>query len=330
MQRKSPLQQALGAHCYKRLVLIALFLFFLFSTLFIQFFKIQILEGDKWKKAADMQHHRIVIEPFKRGLFYSNTSIQAGHPEDPKAFVSDIPKFHLYIDPLGIPQPLHRQIAERLSQEFSVKGEEYEKLFSQFGRKARSRKLISWLDKEQRDKILSWWSPFAAKEKVPKNALYFIQDYQRSYPFGKLLGQVLHTLRMEKQIDSHQPIPTGGLELVFDRFLQGKEGKRFLLRSPRHPLETGEILSYPEDGADVHLTINHYLQAIAEEEIAKAVKNANAKGGWAILMHPRSGEIYALAQYPWFEPSRYSEYFNDSQLREHTKVKAITDPFEPA
>ena len=94
-------------------------------------------------------------------------------------------------------------------------------------------------------------------------------------------------------------------------------------------METGKILAFPEDGADVYLTINHYLQAIAEEEIQKAVKNSNAKGGWALLMHPRTGEIYALAQYPWFEPADYPKYFNDPVLREHTKVKALTDPFEP-
>ena len=117
--------------------------------------------------------------------------------------------------------------------------------------------------------------------------------------------------------------------MIFDRILQGKEGKKLLLRSPRHSLERGKILSSPEDGADVYLTVNHYLQAIAEEEIYKAVKNANAKSGWAILMEPRTGEIWALAQYPWFEPPQYQNYFNNPLLSEHTKVKAVTDPFEP-
>ena len=139
----------------------------------------------------------------------------------------------------------------------------------------------------------------------------------------------MHTVREDKDPATHQAIPTGGLELIFDRMLQGKEGKRLILRSPRHPLETGKILAEPEDGADVYLTINHYLQAIAEEEISKAVKNSNAKGGWAVLMDPKTGEIWALAQYPWFEPGEYRQYFNDPKLAEHTKVKALTDPFEP-
>ena len=47
------------------------------------------------------------------------------------------------------------------------------------------------------------------------------------------------------------------------------------------------------------------------------------------MMDPKTGEILALAQYPAFDPSSYSKFFNDEQLKEHTKVKAVTDPYEP-
>ena len=47
------------------------------------------------------------------------------------------------------------------------------------------------------------------------------------------------------------------------------------------------------------------------------------------MMEPRTGEILALAQYPFFYSPDYQNYFNDTQLIEHTKVKAITDANEP-
>lgn len=314
----------------KRLVWISLGVFAIFCLLIVQFFKIQIIEGEKWTKRAKSQHQLVVTEPFKRGLFYSNTSIKLGHPETPQAFVIDVLKFHLYADPINLPENMRDEVARKLCGFLNIKGEEAIKLRHQFEKKSRSRKLAVWLDKEQRDEINKWWFHYAREKKIVRNALFFLQDYKRSYPFGKLLGQVLHTVREEKDVKSRQPIPTGGLELVFDKILQGKEGKRLILRSPRHPMETGKILSPPEDGADVYLTVNHCLQAIAEEEICKAVKKSNAKGGWAILMEPKTGEIWALAQYPWFEPAKYREYFNKPTLQENTKVKAITDPFEPA
>ncbi|HEY2811489.1 MAG TPA: penicillin-binding protein 2 [Rhabdochlamydiaceae bacterium] len=313
----------------KRLLGISLFLFFLFALLIVQFFKIQIIEGEKWTKAARAQHQLIVSEPFKRGLFYSNTSIKQGHPETPQPFVVDIPKFHLYIDPSQIPSAYRQELIDGLSAILRPDAKKKAKWLESCALKSRSRKLMPWLEANQTETIGEWWFHFARSKKIVRNALYFVKDYQRSYPFGKLLGPVLHTVRADKDPKTQQPIPTGGLELIFDRVLQGKEGKKWILRSPRHPLEMGKILSLPEDGADVYLTINHYLQAIAEEEIAKAVKKAAAKSGWAILMDPYTGEVWALAQYPAFEPADYRKYFNDPILSEHTKVKAVTDPYEP-
>jgi cell division protein FtsI (penicillin-binding protein 3) len=310
-----------------RLLSIGLFLFFLFSLLVVQFFKIQIIEGEKWSKAADAQHQFTVIEPFKRGLFYSNASIKAGHPEMPKAFVIDIPKYDLYADPQQIPSIHRQEITNKLLQ--YVPKKEGKKLAAQFEKHSRSRKLIMWLEQEQMQQIQEWWFSFAKRHKLAKNALFFIKDYKRSYPFGPLLGNVLHTVRALKDPKTHQAIPTGGLELIFDKMLQGKEGKRCLLRSPRHPMQTGKILTPAEDGADIYLTINDTLQAIAEEEIAKAVKQAGAQSGWAILMEPHTGEVWALAQSPSFDPTDYKRYFNDPLFSEHTKVHAVTDPFEP-
>ncbi len=299
----------------KRIVGVALFLFFLFGLLVLQFYKIQIIEGEKWTKVAKMQHQLLIVEPFKRGLFYSNSSVKSGHPDKPVPFVVDVPKFHLFVDPQSIPGELKEEIALKLSSMVKLDKR-------QFYKKSRSRKLAMWLDREKKEEIEKYWQTVWKKAKLPKNALFFIQDYQRSYPFGKMLGQVLHTVREDK-------IPSGGLELVFDKYLKGKEGKRLLLRSPRHPLDTDKILALPEDGADIYLTINHYLQAVAEEEIAKAVQKANAKGGCAILMDPYTGEILALAQYPFFDPSDYRKYFNDPLLREETKVKGVSDAYEP-
>jgi cell division protein FtsI (penicillin-binding protein 3) len=313
----------------KRLIGISILVIILFCLLIVQFFKIQIIEGEKWAREGRAQHQFVVVEPCKRGVFYSNTAIKSGHPELPQPFVVDMPAFHLFVDPKNVPNEAREEIAAKLNVFLGLNKTAWSKFRSQFDKESRSRKLAMWIDKEKKDAILAWWTPYARAKKIPRNALFFLQDYKRSYPFGKLLGQVLHTVREERDGRSKQWIPTGGLELVFDRVLQGKEGKRQMLRSPRHSLEAGKILSFPEDGADVHLTINHYLQAVAEEEIAKAVKSSNARGGWALLMHPRTGEILALAQYPWFDPAEYRSYFNDPTLEEHTKIKALTDPFEP-
>ena len=313
----------------RRLLWIALFIFILFSFLIAQFYHIQILEGKKWALQAQKQHFFLIKEPFIRGSFYSNPYIKKAHPAEPQRFVIDVPKFHLYADPESIPSQHKDDVADQLGARLTLSHSQCSQLRSLLYKPSRSRKLAMWLDKETHQTVSQWWLSFVRENKISRNALFFVKDYRRSYPFGKLLGQVLHTIQNQKDERTDQGLPTGGLELYFNSFLQGKNGKRRLMRSPRNSLETGEVIAYPEHGADIYLTINPCLQAIAEEEIEKGVKKSKAKGGWAAMMDPRTGEILALAQYPFFYPPEYQNYFNDPELIEHTKVKAITDANEP-
>ena len=313
----------------KRLLVVAVFIFFLFMLLVVQFYRIQIIDGDKWRKVANQQHRLSVIEPYHRGVFYSNSSLRPGHPENPQPLVIDVPRFHLYADPFSIPPAHHGKIIQVLQQITGIADREVTKLKTNLAKKSRSRKLVLWLKPEARDAILKWWQPYAKSHKIPRNALFFVQDYKRSYPFGKLLGQILHTVRSERDPSTKQCIPTGGLEHSLNKYLKGEDGRRIILRSPRQPLDMGEIVKEPKHGSDVYLTIDRHLQAIAEEEIEKAVKQAEAKSGWAIMMDPYTGEILAWAQYPFFEPARYSDYYNDPKKQEATVISGITVPFEP-
>lgn len=305
----------------KRLVAIAIGMFFLFSILIAAFFKIQILEGEKWRRAALAQHEFIVKEPFRRGAFYSNPTLKIGHPEKPQPLVFDVTKFHLYIDPVSISPEYRDEIADVLRGYVEIDREE-------FDRKSRSRRLALWLDRNTKDAIWAWWVPFAKQRKIARNALYFVTDNRRCYPYGKLLGQVLHTIREMKDETTCEGLPTGGLEAYFNNYLKGKLGKRKLLRSPLNQLEIDKVIEEPEDGADIYLTINHCVQAIVEEELEKGVLAAEGKGGWAVMLNPHNGEILALAQYPFFDPTRYQDYFNDPLKIEDAKVKAVTDAFE--
>ena len=312
-----------------RLVILSIFVFFLFSLLIVQFYKIQITQNKRWQKVANSQHYFTVTEPFIRGSFYSNTSIQKGHPENKQRFVIDIQKYHLHIDPKSIPNEYKKEIAAQLIAFIGVKKEDQEDFHEELLKNSRNRRLALFLDRQTKDEIFNWWREFSKKKKIIRNTLFFVKDYQRSYPFGKLLGQVLHTIRDLKEEKTKRALPTGGLELHLNSYLTGKLGKRRLMRSPKHSFELGEVIKEPENGADVYLTINHNLQAIAEEELEKGVKKSQAKGGWAVMMDPVTGEILAMAQYPFFYPESYQEYFLSPERIEDAKVKAITEAREP-
>lgn len=316
-------------HSRRRLLVVSVSLFVFFSLLILRFYHLQVVEGEKWQRVAKGQHEKIIREPFKRGRFFSNVEVKDGHLEKPQAFVVDIPKFHLFVDPSlissGIADEMSLKLAELLHLEASKKKE----LRAHFSKKSRSRRLALFVDKKTQLEVQRWWRLFAKGHRLPMNALYFAKEYKRSYPFGRLLGQVLHTIRDDRDQVNGQWIPTGGLELSFDRYLRGVDGKKVIQRSPSQEIETDRVFQAPIHGADVYLTINHCLQAICEEEIERGVQKVRAKAGWVVMMQPHTGEIYAMAQYPFFEPAAYRDYFNHPEWIESTRLKAINDCFEP-
>lgn len=310
----------------KRSLKLAAFVIALLALIVIKFYRLQVIEGPKWAAQAAAQHELILKEPFERGKIYANTSLQPFHPQKPQPLVFDVPYFHLYSDPLSVPQELREEVAAKLSK---ITLEEKKDLEQQLAKNSRYRKLHKWLSSKEKEAIEAWWFPFQRKHKIPRNALFFLHDYKRSYPFGSLLGPLLHTVRDERDPNTGQAIPTGGLELQFHQHLKGKCGKRRLLRTLKNPLETTTLIEPAQDGSDLYLTINHHIQAVAERELEKGVIRAQAKSGWAVVVDPYTGQIYALAQYPFFSPSHYREYYNDPEKLKHTSLYAATYAPEP-
>ncbi len=310
-----------------RLVAAAIATFFLFSLLLVQFFKVQIIEEEKWRTRAEAQHTFVVTEPFKRGRFFANGSIRSSHQEEAQPLVMDVQRFHLFVDPYSIKEPVREEVANSLAELLEGNAESF---LEQLARaRSRSRRLQRWLSHADRDAIREWWYPFAREHKLARNALFFVKDYQRLYPYGALAGQVLHTIQDQKDDKTKRALPTGGLESSLNPYLKGALGSKRMLRSPRNRFSTGEVLQEPVDGADVYLTINQTLQAIAEKELVEGIATTQAHAGWAVMMDPFTGEILALAQAPLFEPGRYRDFFNDPKLVEHTNVRAATDAQEP-
>src|SRR5499427_359057 len=77
-------------------------------------------------------------------------------------------------------------------------------------------------------------------------------------------------------------------------------------------------------GSTVELTIDEYLQHIAERELEAGVAANRARGGSVIVMNPHTGEILAMANEPTFNPNTYRD-FDDVARRN----RAVQDLYEP-
>jgi stage V sporulation protein D (sporulation-specific penicillin-binding protein) len=118
-----------------------------------------------------------------------------------------------------------------------------------------------------------------------------------------------------------------GIEYAYDGMLRGQSG-RVTLEADEFgrpiPFGAERIVVPAQPGMDVELTIDPYLQFVAERALAKQVSEFHALDGTAIVMDPWSGEILAMANLPNFDPNRFWKY-NDDQRRD----RAVMDAYEP-
>lgn len=118
-----------------------------------------------------------------------------------------------------------------------------------------------------------------------------------------------------------------GIEYADDDVLRGRSG-RVTLEADEfgRPIPFGRerVVTPAQPGSNVELTIDPYLQFVAERALDKQVKAYHALDGSAIVMDPWTGEILALANAPDFDPNRFWR-FGEDQRRD----RAIMDAYEP-
>lgn len=145
----------------------------------------------------------------------------------------------------------------------------------------------------------------------------FIQETKRYYPKVDLASHVLGYVGTDNK-------GLGGVEQAYDSLVKGRDGRIRMQVDARQHAVTSRIELAPTAGASLELTIDQYIQHIAERELKRGVDETRAAGGTAIVMDPRSGEILALANYPTFNPNVYGRFSPETR-----RNRAIQEIYEP-
>jgi cell division protein FtsI (penicillin-binding protein 3) len=107
--------------------------------------------------------------------------------------------------------------------------------------------------------------------------------------------------------------PGVGLERSYDGDLGGVKGKRLVqkISGGYRPLNDANLIE-PENGRDIHTTINIDFQEIAQRSLEKSLINHKADHGCVIVMEVSTGEIKAISNLSKREEGVYSEQYNYS------------------
>jgi cell division protein FtsI (penicillin-binding protein 3) len=143
-----------------------------------------------------------------------------------------------------------------------------------------------------------------------------MREDRRYYPHRELAAHVLGYVGQDVT-------GLGGVEAAFDAVIAGRPGYVLLQTDAKHQAFARQQ-QVPTEGATLELTIDAYLQYLAERELRDGVREYGARAGTIVIMDPADGDILALANYPTFNPNAYNEVGEDRR-----RNRAVQELYEP-
>lgn len=164
----------------------------------------------------------------------------------------------------------------------------------------------------------------------------------RNYVLGSVASHILgyvgpissdeYSEKKDSGYSQNDYIGKTGLEYVLEEYLRGKNGIKQIDMAV-NGTTTGEYISEEAvAGADVVLTIDANLQKITENALKANIekirsggfgKSYEAKGGAAVVMNVKTGEVLALASAPDFEPQQFINGISNAKWNEYKEGNSL-------
>ncbi len=265
-------------------------------------FYVQVIRYDFYSKAALNDQQKQYEIPAARG------GIKAYDGETIIPLVLNQKLYTVYADPSFVKDKDRNKVADSLASSLGGKPADYsDKLTDKKRRYVIMKKKVT---KDQRDKLLAFEYPGVGAQEQP----------YRTYPQGSMAGQVLGFVKEDGQ-------GTYGIEQALNDTLAGKPGELKAITDARGvPLVASgdNVEAHPQIGSDVVLTLDIGVQKQVEKLLAAGAQRAKAPSASAVVMDPRTGAIKAMANYPAYDPGKFSEVEDASVFGN----ASITQPIE--
>ncbi len=173
----------------------------------------------------------------------------------------------------------------------------------------KTRKKFTWIKREIE------LSKKQVKEIKKFKSILLETKSSRFYPNHELLSQVLGFVGIDND-------GLAGIEYEFNDKLQGDpEIYKYFRDAKGRPIKF-KSANLDKRAEDITLAVDKDIQANLEEYLKEGVEKHEALRGGAAVMDATTGEIWAMANYPSYDP-------NYPKVSNNKKLSFITDPFEP-
>ncbi len=280
-----------------RLGISAILLVGLFLAAAVKAIQVQLVEHPRWAEAAERIQTRELVQAHPRGRIYDRNGL---------LLALDVKAVSVALDNLNMTKPelLEGLLVKHLglSREEARERVYRPKYFTWLARK---------LDPEAAERLRE------EAEALGVRGLLFLPEWKRVYPQGALASNVIGFAGLDNR-------GLEGLELALDAVLRGKEERREVVRGADGTLLELRVIEEGRPGADLHLSLDARVQLLAERVIQRGVARYRAKGGFAVVMDPKTGEILALAQDKTYDLNAFAR-----STPAERKNLGVVQPFEP-
>jgi cell division protein FtsI/penicillin-binding protein 2 len=255
---------------------------------------LQAVQAGTLEQMAVRQHRETVTIPAGRGTIFDRSG-------EPLAIGEQATT--VYVDPREVKSP--RRVALAAARALGLDADEI------YGSVAdRTRHFVYLQRKADPAKA-------AALEKLGLAGVHTYPEELRTYPQHGVAAHVLGFAGVDND-------GLEGLERSLDRELRGKPGTEVVIKDPFGRAIDVISTRAERQGSDVFLTLDHRLQAKAEEVLRDTVRSSGAKAGTAVVLDPHTGAVLAMATAPGFDANRFGSVSADRR-----RNRAVTDTYEP-
>ena len=314
---------------YRMIAILLVITIGFFGWASVNLFSVMILNGDHYKALAAEQQLQDTVLTAKRGDIYDRNH---------ETLATSATAWTVYITPQDIKTDEERRsIAAGLSE---ILGLEYEDVYEKTKKKTYYEKIANAIEKTKADEV---------REFVSQNKFGSIvgldETTKRYYPNENLASTVIGFVGTDNQ-------GLSGLESYYDEQLRGVSGRVIAAKNARGadmPFSYEKVVD-AQSGSNLTLTIDKYIQYVAEKYLEEAVAENNVTNrGCVVVMNPSTGDVYAMATKPDYNlndpftitdaatlealeelkgTDEYSKAYSAAQQLQW-RNKAISDTYEP-
>lgn len=303
-KKKNPSQTA-----FTRFMLIVAFFILWIGAIGVRLVHLQVNQSDWLRDKAQNQRRDELKSRMLRGNIFDRNE---------RALAMSVKVKSLYADPREIEDV--DAAAQKLAPVLKIKQSE---IAENLRTAKENNKRFVWLarkiDEDTALKLnLALETTDLKKFDLPKfSGLHWREEQKRSYPYKNLAAQVVG-------FSNADDIGQAGIEQSQEAILRGAVVNKWQDRDRLGRVYDEENVGHREPPKDIILTINNSIQYKVEQALEKGAKASSAKAGMAIVVDPKTGEILAMANYPTFDPNRYTEFATENY--QNKTIQSIYSP----